>query len=976
MIAGTPMFMAPEQAAGDTLDHRADLFSLGSVLYTMCSGRPPFRASSTLAVLKRVAEDTPRPIQEIIPEVPQWLCDLIARLHAKKPEDRIGTAREVADLLGQGLAALQQPANVPLAVVAPVPVREGEAPAEPGARGSAGAAPSRPRQAGSAPAGTVELPKPAPALKPRPRTRRWAAAAVFLLLLGGLGFTEATGVTNVRGTVIRLFSPEGTLVVEVDDPGVSVQIDGSDLVITGAGAKEIRLKPGSYTVEGRKDGKVVSRELVTVTKNGKQVVKVRQESVVKGPDPKTAKITTDATAWETVVAAMPAEEQVKAVAARLKELNPGFDGKVEPTIENAVVRGLGFLTDEVTNIAPVRALKGLTSLGCGGSYPVKGKLSDLSPLKGMPLIELYLDNVQIRDLEPLKGMPLTKLNLGDNQIRDLEPLKGMSLTVLYLHRCPKVSDLKPLKGMKLTDLALNGCQVQDLEPLKGMPLTFLNLENTPVQDLTPLKGMPLQYLCLLNCRVANLDPLKDLKLTGLDLPGTPIQDLKVLKGMKLTSLDLCGCPEVRDLEPLKGMPLKRVYIYGTGVTDLKPLKGMELEVIGLPPLKNITQGMDILRDMKSLKEIWLPSQKWPAAEFWERYDKGEFADPDRRAAEYVLSIGGTVRVDGNDNDIRAPEGKLPAGAIQLTYVNLYNNKQVTDSGLAAFNDCKNLTFLDLSGCGQITDAGLAHFKDCKNLTYLGLEAVPVTAAGLAVFAGNKDLTDLGLGNTPVTDAGLVHFKDSKKLKGIRLLNDGGVTDAGLAHLKDCKSLMRLDLRGTGLTDEGLAYFKDCKDLINLLLAGTSIKGEGLAHITDCKNLTELNLSSTSIRDENLAHLKGHQKVAILFLSDTPVTDAGLAHLAGLKGLTFLALNGTKVSERGLVHLKGMPLNVLVIENTGVTDLTPLQGMPLETIRLTPKNITKGLDILRDMKSLKSIGIGEPPWPAAEFWERYGKGEFK
>ena len=52
-------------------------------------------------------------------------------------------------------------------------------------------------------------------------------------------------------------------------------------------------------------------------------------------------------------------------------------------------------------------------------------------------------------------------------------------------------------------------------------------------------------------------------------------------------------------------------------------------------------------------------------------------------------------------------------------------------------------------------------------------------------------------------------------------------------------------------------------------------------------------------------------------------------------------------------------------------------MLLEDIRLTPKNITKGLDILRDMKSLKSIGVDHnQSWPAAEFWERYGKGEFK
>ncbi|MFO0797526.1 MAG: protein kinase [Gemmataceae bacterium] len=99
VIAGTPMYMAPEQATGERLDQRADLFSLGSVLYQMAAGHPPFRASSTVAVLKRVAEDTPRDIREVMPETPQWLCDIIAKLHAKDPADRYQSAREVADVL-------------------------------------------------------------------------------------------------------------------------------------------------------------------------------------------------------------------------------------------------------------------------------------------------------------------------------------------------------------------------------------------------------------------------------------------------------------------------------------------------------------------------------------------------------------------------------------------------------------------------------------------------------------------------------------------------------------------------------------------------------------------------------------------------------------------------------------------------------------------------------------------------------------
>jgi hypothetical protein len=99
LVAGTPLYMAPEQARGATLDHRADLFSLGSVLYVMCTGRPPFRASSTAAILRRVCDDLPRPIREIIPETPSWLCDVVTRLHAKDPSERFHTAGQVADLL-------------------------------------------------------------------------------------------------------------------------------------------------------------------------------------------------------------------------------------------------------------------------------------------------------------------------------------------------------------------------------------------------------------------------------------------------------------------------------------------------------------------------------------------------------------------------------------------------------------------------------------------------------------------------------------------------------------------------------------------------------------------------------------------------------------------------------------------------------------------------------------------------------------
>jgi eukaryotic-like serine/threonine-protein kinase len=113
VIAGTPQYMSPEQARGEPLDCRSDLFSLGSVLYTMCTGRPPFRAQTAFGVLHRISESAPTTIRELAPETPEWLCEIVAKLHAKDPKNRLQSAVEVADLLGRWLAHIQQPTVIP-----------------------------------------------------------------------------------------------------------------------------------------------------------------------------------------------------------------------------------------------------------------------------------------------------------------------------------------------------------------------------------------------------------------------------------------------------------------------------------------------------------------------------------------------------------------------------------------------------------------------------------------------------------------------------------------------------------------------------------------------------------------------------------------------------------------------------------------------------------------------------------------------
>jgi eukaryotic-like serine/threonine-protein kinase len=290
-------------------------------------------------------------------------------------------------------------------------------------------------------------------------------------------------------------------------------------------------------------------------------------------------------------------------------------------------------------------------------------------------------------------------------------------------------------------------------------------------------------------------------------------------------------------------------------------------------------------------------------------------DPDRKAAEYALSIGGAVRVNGEEQDIRAA-ADLPKDPFTLTVVVLQSNRLVTDGGLANFKDCKALTYLDLNGT-RVGDAGLAHFKGCK-LTHINFANTQVTDVGLSYFRGSG-LTALYLVNTRVTDTGIAYFSGCTSLYTL-WLSGTQVTDAGLAHLKGCKSLTELNLHGTKVGDAGLAHFKDCKGLTRFGVDGTAVTDAGLAQFKDCKRLAYLYLGNTQVTDAGLAHLKDCKRLACLYLGNTQVTDAGLAHFKDCKGLTELNLNNTAVTDAGLAQFKDCTgLTYLNLNNTAVTD---------------------------------------------------------
>jgi serine/threonine protein kinase len=111
MIAGTPQYMSPEQARGEPIDARSDLFSLGSLLYALSTGRPPFRAETPLAVLRKISDTKPRPIQQINERVPAWFDSLVALMMRTDIHRRIESAADAVSMLRDAHAHVCNPST-------------------------------------------------------------------------------------------------------------------------------------------------------------------------------------------------------------------------------------------------------------------------------------------------------------------------------------------------------------------------------------------------------------------------------------------------------------------------------------------------------------------------------------------------------------------------------------------------------------------------------------------------------------------------------------------------------------------------------------------------------------------------------------------------------------------------------------------------------------------------------------------------
>lgn len=115
-VAGTPKYMSPEQAKGEPIDGRSDLFGLGCVLYELSAGKPPFDGDNLISILRQVCDVPHKPLREVAPDMPVWLAALVDRLLSKEREERFQSAQQLADALAAELAHLQNPHGTPTPV--------------------------------------------------------------------------------------------------------------------------------------------------------------------------------------------------------------------------------------------------------------------------------------------------------------------------------------------------------------------------------------------------------------------------------------------------------------------------------------------------------------------------------------------------------------------------------------------------------------------------------------------------------------------------------------------------------------------------------------------------------------------------------------------------------------------------------------------------------------------------------------------
>jgi Leucine-rich repeat (LRR) protein len=689
------------------------------------------------------------------------------------------------------------------------------------------------------------------------------------------------------------------------------------------------------------------------------------------------------------VAKLPAQEQIEAVRQRLKKINPEFDGKLTPTVENGLVTGLAFSAEKVTDVTPVRAFPEFKMLDCSsppvdaGGKPT-GRFWDLSQLAGLKLTSLICYRTCVFDLAPLKGMPLNHLQVEETEVSDLTPLKGLPLQRLSAPG-RGLSDLSLFKGMPLTLLGILGSDVADLSALRGLPLESLSIPGTRVTDLSVLRDLKLKALSIDNCPIDDLRTLRGIPLEELYIPNTRVSDLSPLRGMPLTILRLHGT-RISDLLPLKGMPLESLFCTACPVRDLTPLAGA--------PLRELTYDFRHAYDPdeKLLRSFPLETVNGkPAVDFWHELAERRKAVDAFVAATSKLSPEEQVQAVTRRLREVNPEFRAALGHVEedgkLAQASLAIDKVADLTPLRAFTSLRRLRLvgardeLDLSPLGslpleeltapdnvvytnarvllgqgslkQINGRPLAEFRaDVQNLQAAEWALSKGSRlATLVVRQQDKEITVANRSQLPAPPFRVVQ---------ISIGNDEDIITADLERLHGLLDLRIFHVPGSHIDDAGLDILQTLPTLSSLDLRGSRITDAGLGAVSQMPSLTKLIISETSVTDMGIKRLAACRSLRSVWLDNTKVTGHGVESLLQLTYLTDLICAGVVLSHEdvaGIVNY-GKRLETIALSLTGDDDVAAVVKMPrLKNLSLVSSPVTdRCVEIIASNPRLKVVGF--------------------
>lgn len=672
-----------------------------------------------------------------------------------------------------------------------------------------------------------------------------------------------------------------------------------------------------------------------------------------------------------------------AVLPLLKEYETMADDEVKPKIERIVQ-----YLKSGTKAKEMELLKRLANAKVEKSEVLKSvsnglfevdlmssKIEDISILRGMPINKLYLQGTSVSDLSPLVGAPLEYLVLEYTKVTDITPLKGMPLRRLSL-RATMVTDLSPLKGMPLESLCLWQVAATNITPLAGMPLKEIYLDKgraltgmdsiRGISSLTTINGRPAgEFWKDYDTRAAIKKRLDEIGvdygfgerdgLYGLDLKGTNVVDLSVLKGMPLSHLSISST-NLKDLSPLEGMPLKQLRLPYRSKVDLSQLARLSIDSLELPDLET-RKDRDILREAKTVRAI-----NGRASElFWKALDaqrdavaqeKKWSAYLDGKGMKYVQC---TVTDQGGVLSLYGPEVKdlAPLKGMPVTRL-ILQSCVVTDLSPLAGMPLQSLWLEGMQTVGP-SRLPVTNLWPLQGMPLKELRLMDTAVNDLSPLHG-LPLDELNIYDTPVRD--LSPIRDMSLVK----LTVNGTKVVDLSAVKGMKRLAWLFCSNTAVSDltplEGLQF------LNRLWVNKTAVRS--LEPLTNMTHLFDLMLDETAVSD--LTPVRG-LPLGTFSIKSTKVAD--LSPLKGASQLYSLACDNTAVSD--LSPLQGKAnLQILSITNTAVLSLEPLKGLTaLRDLQFSPERITHGMEVIRQMPSLRVINGMKP----TEFWRKYDAGEF-